>query len=192
MAIRLMVVAEASSGNEAVEAARRYRPDVVLMDIRMEDGGGIEACRELRDQVPEASVIMLTSYGEEETVFASLSAGAVGYLLKNVGRADILKAVRAAAQGLSLLDQEITRSVINRLRVLEDRVDPRVASLTTGEREVLCLVAKGMTNKEIGDALFVTEDAIRNRLARLFARLSFSHRTEAAAFAVSHKVCPDA
>lgn len=180
------VVAEAEDAQSAVDQAASHRPDVVLMDVRLGKVDGIEACRRIREELPDVAVLMLTSFGDEETVVSAVLAGAVGYLLKNVRREELLKAIRAAANGESLLDPSVTRGVLDRLRALEDREDPLIASLSTREREVLCLVAKGHTNREIGDLLFIAETTARNHVSRIFARLDLSRRSEAAAFAVRH------
>ena len=182
------VVAEADDAATAVQQAVAHRPDLVLMDVRLGEVSGIEACRSIREMLPDAGVIMLSSFGDEETVVSAVVAGAVGYLLKNIRREELLKAIRAAAEGESLLDPSVTRGVFDRLRALEEREDPQVASLSTREREVLTLVAKGHTNREIGEQLFIAETTARNHVSRIFARLDFSRRSEAAAFAVKHNM----
>ena len=185
------VVGEAEDAQAAVDQAIAHRPDVVMMDVRLGKVDGVEACRRIREELPDVAVVMLTSFGDEDTVVSSVLAGAVGYLLKNVRREDLLKAIRAAANGESLLDPSVTRSVLDRLRALEDREDPLVASLSTREREVLCLVAKGLTNREIGEQLFIAETTARNHVSRIFARLDMSRRSEAAAFAVQRRLACD-
>ena len=182
------VVGEAEDAQVAVDQAIAHRPDVVMMDVRLGKVDGVEACRRIREELPDVAVVMLTSFGDEDTVMSSVLAGAVGYLLKNVRREDLLKAIRAAANGESLLDPSVTRGVLDRLRALQDREDPLVASLSTREREVLCLVAKGLTNREIGEQLFIAETTARNHVSRIFARLDMSRRSEAAAFAVQRRV----
>ena len=180
------VVAEASNGQEAIEKARAHRPDIVLMDVRMEGIDGIEACRELRSELPDTRVLMLTSFAEEETVVAALLAGAAGYVLKNVARARLLEALRSVARGESLLDSRVTRGVVEKL------VASRAASaagdddgeLTAREREVLILIADGATNKEIAAKLVVSENTARNHVSHILGKLGFSRRSEAAAYAV--------
>lgn len=182
------VVGEAGDAEAGVAQAIALRPTVVLMDVRLGGVDGIEACRRIREELPDVAVVMLSSFGDEETVVSSVLAGAVGYLLKNIRREELLKAIRAAGAGESLLDPSVTRGVLDHLRALEQREDPLVASLSSREREVLCLVAKGHTNRAIGDRLFIAETTARNHVSRIFARLDMSRRTEAAAFAVQHRL----
>ena len=180
------VVAEAANGREAIDRARAHRPDIVLMDVRM-DGGmdGIEACREIRDEMPETRVLMLTSYAEEETVVAALLAGAAGYVLKNVARSRLLEALRSVARGESLLDSKVTKSVVEKLMSGANK-PPRAEedNLTEREREVLALIADGATNKEIASKLVVSENTARNHVSHILNKLGFSRRSEAAAYAV--------
>jgi DNA-binding NarL/FixJ family response regulator len=178
------VVAEAGSGKDAIEKARAHQPDIVLMDVRMEGGhDGIEACREIRDEYPQTRVLMLTSYAEEETVVAALLAGAAGYVLKNVGRARLLEALRSVARGDSLLDSKVTRSVVDKLVSGGAKKDEQ-DDLTAREREVLALIAEGATNKEIAAKLVVSENTARNHVSHILGKLGFSRRSEAAAYAV--------
>lgn len=183
----LAVVGEAASASEAVARARALRPDVVLMDIRMgegDDASGIAACRQIRSQLPETQVIMFTSYGQRESVLASIMAGATGFLTKNVGHSQLIAAIRAAGRGESLLDPSATREVIKRLSELS--VAPRRAedALSEREKEVLFLVAQGCTNKEIAAKLFVSPYTARNHVIRILDKLGLSRRSEAAAQAV--------
>ena len=187
----MTVVAEAEDGASAIREASIAKPDVILMDVRLGPVDGIEACRRIRNDLPEVAVVMLTSFGDEETVVASVMAGAAGYVLKNVRREELLRAIRAASAGESLLDPAVTKGVFARLRTLEGREDPLVASLSTREREVVRLVAKGMTNKEIAETLFIAEATARNHVSRVFERLGLSRRSEAAAFAVQHGLMDD-
>ncbi len=176
------IVAEAATGAEAVEKARAHQPDIVLMDVRMEGMDGIEACREIRSELPGTKVLMLTSFAEEETVVAALLAGAAGYVLKNVARARLLEALRAVARGESLLDSKVTRNVLDKL-VGAARPSPD-DELTAREREVLALIAEGATNKEIAAQLVVSENTARNHVSHILQKLGFSRRSEAAAYAV--------
>jgi DNA-binding NarL/FixJ family response regulator len=184
------VVAEAENGKGAIDKARAHRPDIVLMDVRM-DGGmdGIEACREIRSEMPDVRVLMLTSFAEEETVVASLLAGAAGYVLKNVGRQRLLDALRSVARGESLLDSKVTKSVLEKLvSGAPKHVDD---DLTAREREVLVLIAEGATNKEIASKLVVSENTARNHVSHILGKLGFSRRSEAAAYAVKKGLIKD-
>jgi two-component system response regulator DevR len=184
------VVAEASNGRDAIDKARVHRPDIVLMDVRMEGIDGIEACREIRDEFPDTRVLILTSYAEEEIVVEALLAGAAGYVLKNVGRARLLDALRSVARGESLLDSKITRSVVDKL-VSGKAKDEDGTALTPREREVLVLIAQGATNKEIARQLVVSENTARNHVSHILGKLGFSRRSEAAAYAVRKGIVKD-
>ena len=180
----MRVVAEAADGATAIRAAQAHRPDVVIMDVRMEPIDGIAACREVKSLLPETGVLMLTSFGTEEAVLAALMAGASGFLLKNAGRAEVLRAVRAVARGESLLDTAVTRRVTERLVALATRTEhDEVAQLSTREREVLALVAEGRTNREIAARLVISEATARNHVSHILDKLGMSRRSEAAAFA---------
>lgn len=183
----LEVTGEAGDGATALRQLEFQRPDVVLMDIRMPGQNGIEVCRAVREKLPETRVIMLTSYGDEEAVFSSIMAGASGYLLKNTGRAELIRAVRSAAKGESLLDPSVTSRVLARLRDLSGKeADREAALLSDREKEVLVLVARGHTNKEIASQLFITENTARNHVSRILEKLGLSRRSEAATFAAQH------
>ncbi|HMO96338.1 MAG TPA: response regulator transcription factor [Tepidiformaceae bacterium] len=179
------VAGEAGDGEGAVAAAERLKPDVVVMDIRMGGGiDGIDACRRLKSQRPETAVLMLTSFGTDEAVFAALMAGASGFLLKNTGRADLLRAVRLVAEGQSLLDPAVTGRVTKKLVELAQHSGPNeLADLSAREREVLVLVAKGMTNREIAAELVISDATARNHVSHILEKLGLSRRTEAATLA---------
>lgn len=177
------VVAEAANGKEAIEKARAHQPDIVLMDVRMDIMDGIEACREIRSELPSTRVLMLTSFAEEETVVAALLAGAAGYVLKNVARARLLEALRSVARGESLLDSRVTKSVVEKLVGMQAKPADG-DDLTAREREVLVLIAEGATNKEIAAKLVVSENTARNHVSHILSKLGFSRRSEAAAYAV--------
>ena len=183
----LEVVGEAGSAAEAVQVASAVDPDVILMDVRMEGMSGIDACREIKSVHPEVKVLMFTSFGEEEAVTASIVAGASGYLLKNMGRLELLKAIRGVAAGQSLLDPSVTRKVMERLARLSAREEERlVEALSDRERGVLALVAEGLTNKVIASNLVLSENTVRNHVSRILEKLGLSRRSEAASFATQH------
>jgi DNA-binding NarL/FixJ family response regulator len=182
----LEVVGEAATAREAIDKAMALRPDVVLMDVRLggpEDIGGIEACREIRSAMPEAGVLMFSSFGERETVLSAIVAGAAGYLTKNVARAQLVAGIRAVGQGQSLLDSAVTGPILQRLVELS-QASPRPDDvLSQREKEVLLLIAKGNTNREIAGALVISEHTARNHVTHILDKLGLSRRSEAAAFA---------
>ena len=180
----LEVDGEAGSAREAIEKVPWLDPNVIPMDVRMGDMNGIEACRVIKSALPKVNVLMLTSFGEEEAVMSSIMAGASGYLLKNVGRADLLKAIRAVASGQNLLDPSVTRRVMERLAQLAAKEEDRaLEGVSEREKEVLVLVAQGLTNKEIADKLIISENTARNHVSRILDKLGLTRRSEAAAFA---------
>jgi DNA-binding NarL/FixJ family response regulator len=185
------VVAEAASGQDAIDRAKVQRPDIVLMDVRMDGMDGIEACREIRNELPQTKVLMLTSFAEEETVVAALLAGAAGYVLKNVARARLLEALRAVARGESLLDSKLTKNVLEKLMAGGAAKKDEDSVLTEREREVLVLIAEGATNKEIASKLVVSENTARNHVSHILGKLGFSRRSEAAAYAVKKGLVKD-
>lgn len=178
----ISVVAEAGTAKEAIDAAARAKPDVVIMDIRLPDGSGIEACRTIRERRPETAVLMLTSYADEEALFASILAGAAGYLLKQSTGRSVVEAIQAVAQGRSLLDPDVTGKVLERVRRGGEQEDPAFASLTEQERRVVEQVAEGKTNREIGEILFLSEKTVKNYVSRILDKLGLSRRAEAAAY----------
>jgi len=184
------VVAEAGNGRDAIDKARAHQPDIVLMDVRMDGMDGIEACREIRNELPATKVLMLTSFAEEETVVAAVLAGAAGYVLKNVARARLLEALRSVARGESLLDSKVTRGVLAKLMAGDGKKSGRDV-LTEREHEVLVLIADGATNKEIAAKLVVSENTARNHVSHILGKLGFSRRSEAAAYAVKKGLVKD-
>ena len=182
----MSVVGEAGTVAEAVEAADRATPDVVIIDVRLPDGSGVEACRSIREAHPDTKVIMLTSYADDDALFASIIAGASGYLLKQTRGQAVVDAVIAVAAGRSLLDPDVTGKVLARLR--ETRAeDPALASLTEQERKVLAGLAEGKTNREIGESLFLSEKTVKNYVSRILDKLGLARRAEAAAYMAKHK-----
>lgn len=182
----MTVVAEAGTVAEAVEGAARTKPDVVIMDVRLPDGSGVEACRAIREGRPETRVIMLTSYADDEALFASIIAGASGYLLKQTRGQAVVDAIVSVAAGQSLLDPEVTGKVLERVRSSRAE-DPALASLTEQERKVLEGLAEGHTNREIGETLFLSEKTVKNYVSRILDKLGLSRRAEAAAFVAKQR-----
>ena len=180
----LSVVGEASNGAEALAKMSVLDPQLILMDVRMEKMNGIEACREIKSHYPHVRILMITSYTDDDAVISSILAGASGYLLKHVSRADLLRSIRLIASGHSLIDTNAAKQVMERLTQLPG------SELTEREREVLTLVARGYTNKQIADTLFVSEKTARNHVSHILDKLGLSRRSEAAAFAVEHKLVP--
>lgn len=182
------VVAEAGSVAEAVEMASKFSPAVVVMDIRLPDGSGVEACREIRAWNPKVQVIMLTSYADDEAVFASITAGAAGYFLKQTRGKELIRAIETVAAGQSLLDPAVTQTVLNRMKQLASGQQfDEIAALSAQERKVLALVADGKTNKEIANALDLSDKTVKNYLSNIFSKLNLSRRAEAAAYFVRHR-----
>ncbi len=187
----ISIVGEAPDAAEALRLVDALTPDVVLMDVIMPGGSGIEACRDIRAAHPKVQVLMLTSSSDQQAVFASIMAGAAGYLLKNTGRADLVRAIRAVARGEALLDPAVTRTVTERLTQLaRARAVEPTEPLTEREREVLALVARGHTNKEIAERLVIAEKTARNHISHILEKLNLSRRSEAAAFAVRQNLVP--
>jgi two-component system response regulator DevR len=180
------VVGEAGTVAEAVDAAARTKPDVVIMDVRLPDGSGVEACRTIRAARPETKVIMLTSYADDEALFASIIAGASGYLLKQTRGQAVVDAITTVAGGRSLLDPDVTGKVLERVRQSRAE-DPALASLTEQERKVLEGLAEGHTNREIGEKLFLSEKTVKNYVSRILDKLGLSRRAEAAAYMAKHR-----
>ncbi|TMC02637.1 MAG: response regulator transcription factor [Chloroflexi bacterium] len=178
----MLVVGEAGTTAEAIETAARAKPDVIVMDIRLPDGSGVEACRTIREARPETKVIMLTSYADDEALFASILAGAAGYLLKQTRGQALIDAISAVAQGRSLLDPDVTGKVLERVRKGRGDEDPAFASLTDQERKVLEQLAEGKTNREIGEVLFLSEKTVKNYVSRILDKLGLARRAEAAAY----------
>jgi DNA-binding NarL/FixJ family response regulator len=185
----LHVVAEAATGEEAVELALLHKPDVVVMDVRMPGMLGVEACQKIVQQLPSTRVIMLTSYAEDELLFAAIRAGASGYVLKRIGSDDLIRTIEAVGRGESALDPAMTEAIFRELRHTEKNKEAALfAELTSQEMRVLALIADGLTNREIASRLFLGEGTVRNYVSNLLSKLNLSNRAEAAAFAVQHHI----
>ncbi len=177
------VVAEAGSVQEAVEQAALAKPDLVIMDVRLPDGSGVEACRRILEKHPEMKVIMLTSFPDDDVVIEAILAGASGFVLKEIKGNSLVEAVEKVARGQSLLDPTITGNVLQYMKKREDGGSERLEDLLTSrELKVLSLVAEGKTNREIGDELYLSERTVRNHLSRVLHKLNVSNRAQAAAF----------
>jgi DNA-binding NarL/FixJ family response regulator len=186
----LTVVAEAGSVREAVDQALRTRPDVVVMDVRLADGSGIEATREIRAKLEKTQVLMLTSFADDEALFASIMAGAAGYVLKQIRGGELIRAIREVGAGRSLLDPEVTRSVLERLRKGKTMRDEKLARLSAQEERILVLIAKGQTNGQIGKELKLAEKTVKNYVSTILSKLEVARRAEAAAYLARHTTTP--
>jgi DNA-binding NarL/FixJ family response regulator len=183
------VVAEAATAREAVERTLAHKPDVVVMDIRLPGGSGIEACQEITSRSPETKVIMLTSYAEDEMLFSAIRAGAAGYVLKQIGGDDLVRAIEAVGRGEALLDPAVTQRVFLEVRkAAREEEASAFAELTQQEMHVLQLVSEGRTNRQIAEALFLGEGTVRNYVSSILSKLNVRNRAEAAAYAVEHNL----
>ena len=185
----LEVVDEAATGQEAVRKTLMHRPDIVVMDIRLAGMSGIEACREITQAVPTVKVIMLTSYGDDDTLFEAIAAGASGYVLKQIGSNDLIKAIETVGRGDAALDPATTSRVFARMREeARKKEESAFSELTEQELRVLSLLAEGRTNREIADALTLGEGTVRNYVSSIFSKLHVNNRAEAAAYAAMHNI----
>ena len=185
----LQVVAEAGSVAEAIAQARKYVPDVVVMDVRLPDGSGIEACREIRAELPATRVVMLTSYPDEEAVLSAIVAGAAGYLLKQIRARDLVAALEAVGRGESLLDPAVTEKVLERVRkIATGGQTDELAALTGQEQKILMLVAEGKTNKEIASEVYLSDKTVKNYVSSILSKLNLERRAQAAAFVAKHRL----
>jgi DNA-binding NarL/FixJ family response regulator len=183
------VVAEASTAREAIEHVKTYSPDVVVMDIRLPGGSGIEACQEITTNHPDTRVIMLTSYAEDEMLFSAIRAGAAGYVLKQIGAEDLVRAIEAVSRGEALLDPAVTQRVFQEVRkAAREEESSAFSVLTQQEKHVLNLVSEGRTNREIAKALYLGEGTVRNYVSSILSKLGVSNRAEAAAYSVEHNL----
>jgi DNA-binding NarL/FixJ family response regulator len=179
------VVGEASNADEAMTRVPPTRPDVAVLDVRLPGTSGIEVCRDLRAELPELRCLMLTSFADDDALFAAILAGASGYLLKQIRGSELVSAVRRVAAGQSLIDPALTASVMERLRGKQE--DERIARLSPQERRILDLIAEGKTNRQIGAEMFLAEKTVKNYVSNLLAKMGFSRRTEAAVYAARSK-----
>ncbi len=183
------VVGEASNAKEALEQVSRLHPNIVLMDIRLPGTSGIEACEEVTNHFPDTRVVMLTSYAEDEMLFSAIRAGASGYILKQIGGDDLIRALEAVGRGDALLDSAVTQRVFQEVRrAVKEEEASAFANLSQQERHVLLLVSEGKTNREIAKALFLGEGTVRNYVSSILSKLGVSNRAEAAAYAVEHNL----
>src|ERR1700731_1574999 len=187
------VVGEAGTVKDAIARVEWARPDVVIMDVRLPDGSGIEATREIRARLPKTPVLMLTTFADDEALFASIMAGAAGYVLKQIKGADLVRAVQTVGRGESLLDPAVTKGVLDRLRKGKHLLkDERLARLSGPEERILELIADGKTNREIGDKLHLAEKTVKNYVTSILSKLEVARRAEAAAYLARHTTTPGA
>jgi two-component system response regulator DevR len=175
------IVGEAGTAEDALTRIRAAKPDVAVLDVRLPDGNGVEVCRDIRAEIPTTRCLMLTSYADDEALFDAIMAGASGYVLKDIRGNDLVKAIRAVASGTSLLDPAATARVMERLRSPKGG-DARLANLTDQERRILELIGEGLTNRQIGERLFLAEKTVKNYVSSLLAKLGMERRTQAAAY----------
>lgn len=186
------VVAQAGSVAESISLAALHEPDLVIMDVRLPDGSGIEACREIRASRPGTRVVMLTSYPDEEAVLSAIIAGASGYLLKQIRGRELVSALEAVGRGESLLDSAVTEKVLERVRrMTSGSAGDDLADLTSQERKILLLVAEGKTNKEIAADIFLSDKTVKNYVSSILAKLNLQRRTQAAAFVAKRNLAPE-
>ena len=183
------VVGEAGSAREALEQVESLKPDVVVMDIRLPGTSGIDACEQIVNQNPETKVLMLTSYAEDEMLFSAIRAGASGYVLKQIGSEDLIKAIESVGRGEALLDPAVTQRVFQEVRrAVKEEEASAFSHLSQQEKHVLLLVSEGKTNREIAKNLFLGEGTVRNYVSSILSKLSVNNRAEAAAYAVQHSL----
>jgi two-component system response regulator DevR len=183
------VVGEAGTAREAIEQVARHQPDIVLMDIRLPGTSGIEACEEITTNYPESRVVMLTSYADDEMLFSAIRAGASGYVLKQIGGNDLIRALEAVGRGEAMLDPSVTQRVFQEVRrAVKEEEAAAFVNLSQQEKHVLLLVSEGRTNREIAKALFLGEGTVRNYVSSILSKLGVSNRAEAAAYAVEHNL----
>jgi DNA-binding NarL/FixJ family response regulator len=178
----ITVIGEAGTAESALARIPALMPDVAVLDVRLPDGDGVTVCREIRSRYPEVSCLMLTSFGDDEALFDAIMAGAAGYVLKQIRGTDLVGAVRTVASGESMLDPEAASKVMARMRDQATKSDP-LAGLTPQERKILELIGEGLTNRQIGERMYLAEKTVKNYVSALFAKLGMERRTQAAAYA---------
>jgi len=182
----LKIVGEAGTAAEAIKKAMELKPDLVLMDVRLPDESGIEACRQIRSADPGIQVLMLTSYSSDEAIFAAIMAGASGYLLKRLESEQLYTSIIAISQGQTLLDPTLSEAVVKRVKEICDGEPSRgVDSMTEREKDILKLIAEGLTNREIAGRVHLSEKTVRNHITTIFMKLDVTHRTQAAIYYLS-------
>ena len=180
------IVGEAGTAEHALARIPAARPDVAVLDVRLPDGDGVSVCREIRSQMPGLACLMLTSFDDEDALFEAVMAGAAGYVLKQIHGSDLVGAVRTVASGQSLLDPRSTARMLQRIRARQEKKDP-LKDLTEQERHILELIGEGLTNRQIGEHLFLAEKTVKNYISSIFTKLGMSRRTQAAALAAQLK-----
>lgn len=187
----LEVVAEAGTADEAVLRARSYKPDVVVLDVRLPDRSGVMACRDIRAEHPDMAVLMLTSFSDDQALFDSIMAGAAGYVLKQIRGNDLIDGIRRVGSGESLLDPRVTARVLERVRNPQGDQDPRLARLTPTEARILDMIAEGLTNRQIGERIHLAEKTVKNYVSTILSKLQVSRRAEAAAYVAERRATQD-
>ena len=182
----IQIVGEASTARQALARIPALRPDVAVLDVRLPDGNGVAVCREIRSQMPEVACLMLTSFADDDALFDAVMAGAAGFVLKQIHGTDLVGAVRTVASGQSLLDPRSTARMMARLRDQASRKDP-LAALSDQERRILELIGEGLTNRQIGERMYLAEKTVKNYVSNLLAKLDMQRRTQAAALAAQLK-----
>ncbi|WP_046470698.1 response regulator transcription factor [Allosalinactinospora lopnorensis] len=180
------IVGEAESAAQALTRIPAASPDVAVLDVRLPDGDGVKVCREIRSEYPDVACLMLTSYADDDALYDAVMAGASGYVLKQIHGSDLVGAVRTVAAGGSLLDSGSTGRMLKRMREQAERKDP-LRQLSDQERRVFELIGEGLTNRQIGERMFLAEKTIKNYVSSLLAKLSMRRRTQAAAYAAQLK-----
>lgn len=188
----LQVVGEASTVRHAIGRIEATAPDVAVLDVRLPDGSGVDLCRDIRSRLPDVRCLILTAYDDDDAVTSAVLAGASGYVLKDIGGARLVESIRAVAAGRSLLNASMTKRAAARIRAAADDDDPRLGSLGLRERQILRLLADGLTNRQIGDHLGIAEKTVKNYVSSLLRKLGLERRTQAAVFQLEHRRPPSA